>query len=529
MAGSYGVSLELHDQNYSINYRDAIFYRQNLTLKEFINVLETNFECIVISFKFNNGDTTLEESELNLDDTISNYGEEDTSFEVLVRRFQNEPPVNLTNPRNHLTYRQYMDLFRSIPFEEERKNKLTELRLNASRAFVTYRNENSNGNSRRALANASKAFSDASKEFELFQEQYKLYLAYLTLNESRLVVKTFVSRNAVLDRPVDITVDDDGNLYACNVKNKIVKITKEGVVSLIAGTGERGNKDGAAMEATFNNPQALCFHKGNLYIADGSNHSIRVLTPDNQVKTFVQFEAQYYPEDIWVMDDETLGVWNEDQLFTVKLNGTATHIEEAGENEYERYQHRGTEDLLGNKYYVGEEGGNLKIKGRDGSIKRFGTRLNEGETLLDGPLELLKYSVNMDGFAYDKITKRVYFCDGYSYSIRMIVSIAEIFRDISAERAVSARGPALMARSRFWAERMRRPASLANNKSAKNNDKSTKNSELLKLVAKHANSSSANQVLKNMLPPAVNGGGTRNFRSRGRKTTKRNRKQLRKN
>jgi hypothetical protein len=71
-----------------------------------------------------------------------------------------------------------------------------------------------------------------------------------------------------------------------------------------------------------------------------------------------------------------------------------------------------------------------------------------------------------------------------------------------------------MARSRFWAERMRRPASLANNKSAKNG-------ELLKLVAKHANSSFANQVLKNMLPPAVSG---RNFRRRGRKTIKRNRK-----
>lgn len=516
MAGRYGVSLELHDKNYRINYSDAIDYRRNLTLREFINVLETDFECIVISFRFNNlrDNRIFEEAELNLDDTISNYGQENTTFEVLVRSFQNEPPVDLTNPVNHLTYRQYMDLFRIIPFEEERKNKLTELRLNASRAYVTYRNERKTGNSRRAMENASKAFSDASKEFELFQEQYKLYLTYLTLNESRLLVKTFVSRLNVLDRPVDITVDDDGNLFACNVKNKIVKITKEGVVSVIAGTGERGNKNGAAMEATFKNPEALCCHKGNLYIADGSNHSIRVLTPDNQVKTFVQFEAQHNPEDIWVMDDETLGVWNEDQLFTVKLDGTATHIEEAGENEYERYQVRGTEDSLGNKYYVGVDGGNLKIKGRDGRIKTFGSRLNEGETLLDGPLELLKYSVNMDGFAYDKITKRVYFCDGWSYSIRMIVSIAEIFRDIAAERAVSARGPALMARSRFWAELMRRPASLANNKSAKNG-------ELLKLVAKHANSSSANQVLKNMLPPAVSGG---NFRRRGRNTTKRNRK-----
>jgi hypothetical protein len=91
------------------------------------------------------------------------------------------------------------------------------------------------------------------------------------------------------------------------------------------------------------------------------------------------------------------------------INVLATHIEEAWKNEYERYQLRGTEDSLGNKYYVGVDGGNLKIKGRDGRIKTFGIRLNEGETILDGPLELLKYSVNMDGFAYDKITKRVYF------------------------------------------------------------------------------------------------------------------------
>jgi len=574
MAGvHYGVSVELHDDDYSIHFRDAMFLPDNYSVRELITYLEDVFECVVVSFTFNNLNEhrIYQESELNLNASASDMSIPNSGFEVLVRRFEQE--IDFTNPTD---LKQFKNVFRIMPYNSERKSKITELRLNVSRATVAYRIEERNGNSRRAVRNATDALSNASREFELFLDQYDLYLAFIEVNQSRLIVKTFVSNNATLNRPTDITVDDEGNLFVCNHAHQIIKITQAGIISLFAGTGERGHKNGSAMEATFNSPEALCFHKGNLYIADGRNHSIRILTPDNQVQTFVQFEEEYYPDDIWVMDDNTLGVWNEDELFTVKLDGTVAHVE-TGNNEYERYQHRGTVDARGNEYYVGVEEETLKIRKRDGTVEEFGTPKQAGERLYDGPLELLRYTPRMiDGFVYDKLTHRVYFYD--DNSIRMITSIAEIFKDISVERALVERKPALLARSRYWAQRMRRGAPVepvdavelgggaahaavaeaavavpvtavagagagaavpavpavpvtavaAEEPVVPNNNSMSRNAELLSLVARHANSSSSNQVLLNMLPPAVNNATTRNRRKRSQRVVNRKTRKQRK-
>ncbi len=57
----------------------------------------------------------------------------------------------------------------------------------------------------------------------------------------------------------------------------------------IAGRAQEGNKDGKALAALFNFPHGLAYDsKGNLYIADMNNHSIRKLTPDGTVTTFAK-------------------------------------------------------------------------------------------------------------------------------------------------------------------------------------------------------------------------------------------------
>ena len=57
----------------------------------------------------------------------------------------------------------------------------------------------------------------------------------------------------------------------------------------IAGRAQEGNKDGKALTALFNFPKGIAFDsKGNLFIADTNNHSIRKLSPDGMITTFAK-------------------------------------------------------------------------------------------------------------------------------------------------------------------------------------------------------------------------------------------------
>ncbi|WP_309742752.1 hypothetical protein [Chamaesiphon sp. OTE_20_metabat_361] len=57
----------------------------------------------------------------------------------------------------------------------------------------------------------------------------------------------------------------------------------------IAGRAQEGNKDGKVLTALFNFPKGIAFDsKGNLFIADMNNHSIRKLSPDGMVTTFAK-------------------------------------------------------------------------------------------------------------------------------------------------------------------------------------------------------------------------------------------------
>jgi hypothetical protein len=57
----------------------------------------------------------------------------------------------------------------------------------------------------------------------------------------------------------------------------------------IAGRAEEGNRDGKALTALFNMPKGMAYDsKGNLYIADMHNHSIRKLSPDGNLTTFAK-------------------------------------------------------------------------------------------------------------------------------------------------------------------------------------------------------------------------------------------------
>jgi DNA-binding beta-propeller fold protein YncE len=76
-----------------------------------------------------------------------------------------------------------------------------------------------------------------------------------------------------------IIVTDGSNLC-------IRKITREGQVSTLAGTGEEGFRDGEGTIAQFNEPNGLAVDGGgNVIVVDVGNDRIRKITPQGQVST----------------------------------------------------------------------------------------------------------------------------------------------------------------------------------------------------------------------------------------------------
>lgn len=84
-----------------------------------------------------------------------------------------------------------------------------------------------------------------------------------------------------------IVADPAGNLYVSDRFNSVIrKITPAGVVSTFAGSGVRGHVDGPPNVAQFNVPQRMGADPvGNVYILDTGDSRIRKITPDGLVST----------------------------------------------------------------------------------------------------------------------------------------------------------------------------------------------------------------------------------------------------
>lgn len=82
--------------------------------------------------------------------------------------------------------------------------------------------------------------------------------------------------------PAGVAVDANGNVYVADAgNNKIRKITSDGTVSTLAGSGVSGHDDGVGTAATFSSPGGMALAGNVLYVIDGS--SIRCVSLDNGV------------------------------------------------------------------------------------------------------------------------------------------------------------------------------------------------------------------------------------------------------
>ena len=88
--------------------------------------------------------------------------------------------------------------------------------------------------------------------------------------------------------PRRVRLDPTGTLYVLDVREHVIaKVDQNGYMSVVAGSGESGGRDGDALSAQFDEPVDVVWDsKGNMFIADLSNELVRKLDTNGKVSTF---------------------------------------------------------------------------------------------------------------------------------------------------------------------------------------------------------------------------------------------------
>lgn len=103
---------------------------------------------------------------------------------------------------------------------------------------------------------------------------------------------------AAFHTPSGLACDGAGNLYVADTGNHAIrKISPQGMVTTLAGTGVAGFRDGPAAQAQFNGPIGVAVDKsGRVYVADTYNDRIRIIHPDGRVATLAGGEKPGYQD-----------------------------------------------------------------------------------------------------------------------------------------------------------------------------------------------------------------------------------------
>ena len=118
--------------------------------------------------------------------------------------------------------------------------------------------------------------------------------------------------SAALNTPTGVAVDSSNNIYIADSGNhRIRKITTNGIISTIAGTGVASfsGDSASATTATLNTPTSIAVDSNNnIYIADSNNHRIRKITTDGNISTVAGTGVASFSGDGSIATAATLNV-----------------------------------------------------------------------------------------------------------------------------------------------------------------------------------------------------------------------------
>ncbi len=149
------------------------------------------------------------------------------------------------------------------------------------------------------------------------------------------------SEQVMFKGPDNIDIDREGNIYVADADNyRIRKITPEGIVTTIAGSGKMGFADGIGAKAQFAYPTGVAADSfDNLYIADRGSNSIRKIDKNGMVTTIAGNGVPAYSDGIGkashfnnpisvVLDNTALNLFIADSGNNIirKINLTTTRV-----------------------------------------------------------------------------------------------------------------------------------------------------------------------------------------------------------
>ena len=127
--------------------------------------------------------------------------------------------------------------------------------------------------------------------------------------------------------PWAVAVDSKGDLFISDKSNSTVrKITPWGTVSTYAGYPRlEGNTDGFATAARFNDPHGLAVDSaGNVYVADSANNAVRKIAPTGETTTF--YAELSNPESIAVDGFGSIYVTDTEGLHKISSRGQMINL-----------------------------------------------------------------------------------------------------------------------------------------------------------------------------------------------------------
>ncbi len=199
---------------------------------------------------------------------------------------------------------------------------------------------------------------------------------------------------ARFDEPYGVAVNTStGNIYMSDSINEVIRmITPAGVVTTFAGIpGVAGSADGGPGQASFHGPSGVAVNSanGNVYVADATNSTIRMITADGTVSTLAG----------------TAGVYGS----TDSASGTPSFNSPCGV---------ACDPATGNVYVADSNNDTIRMITPAGVVTTVaGTPDQPGN--LNGQGSAARFCIPM-GVAFDPATGNLYVADMYNNAIRML-------------------------------------------------------------------------------------------------------------